>query len=251
MAYKKIKPPQLFSEYLQDKGLSVRSAGRAVSAVRSYSRWLESKGCSLDFKNPVKISNVQKSLPLLVSYREFKSLLKVVSKEKKLAQSGRNRLVLMFLFSLGCRVSELVSMQSSDFINTDESIVIQGKGSKQRILPIVEPLLSCLRVYLTSIRPLLVKTSKTKSLILNDRGRRPSRVDVWRWVQKWSAQAGLGRIYPHQFRHGCATELLDHGADLRSIQELLGHSSIETTKIYTKVSRGQMKKAVQKHHPLS
>lgn len=251
IAYKKIKSPQLFSEYLQGQGLSVRSAGRAVSAVRSYSHWLESKGCSLDFKNPLRVSNVQKSLPLLVSYREFESLLKAVSEERRPVQAGRNRLVLMFLFSLGCRVSELVSMQSSDFINTDESIVIQGKGSKQRILPVVEPLLSCLRVYLTSVRPLLVRSAKTNSLILNDRGRRPSRVDIWRWIQKWSAQAGLGRIYPHQLRHGCATELLDHGADLRSIQELLGHSSIETTKIYTKVSRGQMKKTVQKHHPLS
>lgn len=249
--YKKIKSSKIFSEYLRGKGLSVRSAGRAVSAVRSYSRWLESQGYSINFKNPLKVSNVQNALPVFVSYEEFKSLLEAGRAVEQPECAGRNLLVLMFLFSLGCRVSELVSMQTSDFINTDESIVIQGKGNKQRILPVVEPLLSVLREYLTSFRPLLARSCKTKSLILNDRGRRPSRVDIWRWIQKWSAQAGLGAISPHQLRHGCATELLDHGADLRSIQELLGHSSIETTKIYTKVSGRQMQKAIQKHHPLS
>lgn len=251
LSYRKVKPSKLFPEYLQVKGLSARSTARAVSAVRSYLHWLENKGCSVDFRKHLKVSNVKHSLPLFINYEEFSAVLKASSVKGRPEQTSRNHLVLMFLFSLGCRVSELVSIQVSDFINTDESIVIQGKGSKQRILPVVDPLLSHLREYLAAVRPLLIRSYKTTSLILNDRGNRPSRVDIWRWVQKWSAKAGLEKKYPHQFRHGCATELLDHGADLRSIQELLGHSSVETTKIYTKVSRRQMQDTIKKHHPLS
>lgn len=251
ISYKKIKSAKLFPEYLRGKGLSSRSTVRAVSAVRSYFRWMEHRGCSIHFQDHLKVSSQPYSLPLFVSYQEFESILKASFIERQPALTCRNHLVLFFLFSLGCRVSELVSMETSDFIDTDESIVIKGKGSKQRILPVVDPLLSHLREYLTSVRPLLVKSYKTSSLILNDRGNRPSRVDLWRWVQKWSLKAGLDGRHPHQFRHGCATELLDHGADLRSIQELLGHSSIETTKIYTKVSRRQMQNTIKKHHPLS
>ncbi|MDE0151674.1 MAG: tyrosine-type recombinase/integrase [Bdellovibrionales bacterium] len=251
LSYRKIKSSKLFPEYLQGKGLSARSTARAISAVRSYLHWLEDKGCSVDFRKHLTVSNVKHSLPLFINYEEFSAVLKASSVKNHPEQTSRNQLVLMFLFSLGCRVSELVSMQVSDFINTDESIVIKGKGSKQRILPVVDPLLAHLREYLTAVRPLLIRSYKTTSLILNDRGNRPSRVDIWRWIQKWSAKAGLEKKYPHQFRHGCATELLDHGADLRSIQELLGHSSVETTKIYTKVSRRQMQDTIKKHHPLS
>ncbi len=250
-SYKKIRSAKLFPEYLRGKGLSPRSTVRTISAVRSYLRWLENKGHSINFKDHLKVSNTTNSLPLFVSHLEFESILKASHVEGQPEQTSRNHLVLLFLFSLGCRVSELVSMKISDFIDTDESIVIKGKGSKQRILPVVDPLLSHLREYLNVVRPLLVRSYKTSSLILNDRGNRPSRVDIWRWIQKWSMQAGLEGKYPHQFRHGCATELLDHGADLRSIQELLGHSSIETTKIYTKVSRRQMQNTIKKHHPLS
>ena len=251
ISYKKRRSAKLFPEYLHGTGLSARSTARTISAVRSYLRWLDNKGCSINFKDHLKVSNTKHALPLFVSYLEFESILKASYIERHSEQTSRNHLVLFFLFSLGCRVSELVSMQTSDFIDTDESIVIKGKGNKQRILPVVDPLLSHLRGYLTAVRPLLVRSYKTSSLILNDRGNRPSRVDIWRWIQKWSMKAGLDKKYPHQFRHGCATELLDNGADLRSIQELLGHSSIETTKIYTKVSRRQMQDTIKKHHPLS
>ncbi len=250
-SYKKVKSNQLFSEYLSRQGLSARSTARAVSVVRSYSRWMENKGRSIRFKDSLKTADNQNSLPLFVSHLEFKSILKASCVKGRPVSTSRNHLVLMFLFLLGCRVSELISIKISDFIDTDESIVIKGKGGKQRILPVVDPLLPHLRGYLSEVRPLLVRSSKTSSLILNDRGRKPSRVDVWRWIQKWSLQAGLEKKHPHQFRHGCATELLDHGADLRSIQELLGHSSIETTKIYTRVSRRHMQKTIKKHHPLS
>jgi len=251
LSYREFNPSQPFPEHLQGQGLSARSTARTISAVRSYLYWLENQGYRTDDKKHLKISNIKHSLPLLINHWEFEMILKASFIKRQPEQTSRNHLVLMFLFLLGCRVSELVSMETSDFVNTDESIVIKGKGSKQRILPVVDPLLSHLREYLSAVRPLLIRSYKTNSLILNDRGNRPSRVDIWRWIKKWSLKAGLEKKYPHQFRHGCATELLDHGADLRRIQELLGHSSIETTKIYTKVSRHKMQNTSQRHHPLS
>ena len=240
-----------FAEYLKKKKLTSRSQARAISAVRSYSRFLENKGHKVDFRSHFKISGVKNALPLFVSNREFEMILESSIVPKKEEHTQRNHLVLYLFFFLGCRVSELTSLQMADFIDTDESIIIQGKGNKQRILPVINPLLDLLREYLATARPALTSDNhKTHSLILNDRGNTPSRVDIWRWIKKWSKLAGLTK-YPHQFRHGCATELLDNGADLRSIQELLGHSSIETTKIYTKVTRNKIRDTIKKHHPLS
>ena len=245
--YKK-NDSRLFPEYLSSQGLSPRSQARVLSAVRSYISFLENQGCKLDFRSRIESSQLKNTLPFFVSHREFEKILKQA--EKDTLYASRNRLVLFFLFGLGCRVSELSSLLVSDFIDTDESIIIKGKGDKQRKLPVLEPLLSSLRDYLSNTRASLLRSYKTNALILNNRGNKPSRVDIWRWVRSWSKKAGILK-YPHQFRHGCATELLNNGADLRSIQELLGHSSIETTRIYTKVSRSHLKTAVKKHHPLS
>ncbi len=101
------------------------------------------------------------------------------------------------------------------------------------------------------VRPLMLKEN-SKSILVNDRGKRPSRVDIWRWLAAWSAKAGFDEpLSPHKFRHGCATALLESGADLRSIQMLLGHSSIQTTQIYTSVTSGKLREEIQKRHPLS
>ena len=248
--YKSEKTNLMFAEYLKKQKLIPRSQARAISAIRSYSRFLENKGHKIDFRSQFKMSGVKNALPLFVSCKEFNKILEASKVPQKEAYTQRNHLVLYLFFSLGCRVSELVSLQLADFIDTDESIIIKGKGNKQRILPVISPLLELLREYLSYTRPQLVRSYKTHSLILNNRGNMPSRVDIWRWIQKWSRQAGCMK-YPHQFRHGCATELLDNGADLRSIQELLGHSSIETTKIYTKVTRHKIRNTIKKHHPLS
>ena len=248
--YRSKKVSITFVEYLKKQKLTSRSQARSMSAIRSYSRFLENKGHKVDFRSEFKISGVKNVLPLFVSNREFEMILNSSIVPKKEEHTKRNHLVLYLFFFLGCRVSELTSLQVADFIDTDESIIIRGKGNKQRILPVINPLLDLLRGYLKEARPFLLNNHKTYSLILNDRGNTPSRVDIWRWIKKWSQKAGLKK-YPHQFRHGCATELLDNGADLRSIQELLGHSSIETTKIYTKVTRNKIRDTIKKHHPLS
>jgi integrase/recombinase XerD len=119
------------------------------------------------------------------------------------------------------------------------------------MIPLTEQLQQELTAYLEKARPHLCKEGET-AILVNDRGRRPSRVDIWRWLDAWSKKAGFSQtINPHKFRHGCATALLDAGADLRSIQKLLGHSSIQTTQIYTSVSTAKMKETIDEHHPLS
>src|SRR6202023_3202483 len=125
-----------------------------------------------------------------------------------------------------------------------------GKGGKERLVPLTETLLQQLKLYIKEARPNLLK-DETGSILINDRGHRPSRVDVWRWLAAWSSRAGFAEpIGPHQFRHGCATALLENGADLRTIQVLLGHSSLQTTQIYTSVTSMKLKEEVEKNHPL-
>jgi len=247
--YKKKRHSMVFQEYLEKQGLSLRSQSRSMSAVRSYFRYLESQGQKIHFKESLKIPVVKNPLPHFVSHEEFKKILLSAKVPQQKEKTTRNHVILYFLYGLACRVSEVVSLNLSDYIDSDESIIVTGKGNKQRILPLTEPFLSLLRQYIRKDR--LFFSKKSEALILNNRGHRPSRVDIWRWIKKWSQKADIESKSPHQFRHGCATELLNHGADLRSIQALLGHSSIETTKIYTKVSRSKIKKAVDLHHPLS
>ena len=243
----------LFQEYLEKKGLSARSQSRAISAVRSYFRFLEDHGYKAQFKEALKTPVVKIPLPHFVNHEEFENILQSAVVQNNSAETQRNHVVLYLLYVLACRVSEAACLQLSDYLDSDESIIITGKGNKQRILPVIEPFLTLLREYISISRNVLdVYQCSSNALILNNKGHRPSRVDIWRWTQKWSRKAKLSKTKsPHQFRHGCATELLNHGADLRSIQELLGHASIETTKIYTKVSRQKMKQAVEQHHPLS
>jgi integrase/recombinase XerD len=166
-------------------------------------------------------------------------------------KSARNQITLLLLFGLGCRVSELISLNVKDYNETDSWLSVIGKGGKERLLPLTTHLAEELNSYLSNVRPQLKKT-EIQSLLINDRGKRPSRVDIWRWLASWSKIAGFEEpISPHKFRHGCATALLDGGADLRSIQMLLGHSSIQTTQIYTSVSSKKLKEEYEKNHPLA
>ena len=138
-----------------------------------------------------------------------------------------------------------------DYSPTERWVKILGKGQKERLVPLTDTVALTLEAYLRTSRPILMK-EPCDSILINDRGHRPSRVDVWRWLAAWSARAGFSEpVNPHRFRHGCATALLEGGADLRSIQILLGHASIQTTQIYTNVTTSTLTKAIEEHHPLS
>ncbi|MCZ0932896.1 MAG: tyrosine-type recombinase/integrase [Oligoflexia bacterium] len=246
----KKKNIQEFYEFLDKKKLSARSQARVISCLRSYFQFLQRQGKRCVEIKHLSLPKIQHKLPQFISLKEFKALWKA-SREDSKHQSLRNELVLSFLYGLGCRVSELISLNIQDFNETEAWISVVGKGNKQRLLPLPEKLYQLLIVYLKNSRPFLGKTEKS-CLIFNNRGHRPSRVDIWRWLKKWSLKAGFDKVKnPHSFRHGCATGLLEKGADLRTIQKLLGHSNIQTTQIYTSVNPKKLKSAIKKHHPLS
>lgn len=239
-----------FYEFMKDKKLSPRSQARVISSLRTYLRYLESQGDKVPELRELRPPRVKPGLPKPISLTEFHQLFEASTNEDP-NRTARNHLTLLLLFGLGCRVSELVGLNLHDFNVTDAWLKVLGKGGKERLVPLSENLLEQLKIYVRDVRGHLVK-DETPSILINDRGHRPSRVDVWRWLAAWSARAGFEEpIGPHQFRHGCATALLEGGADLRTIQVLLGHSSLQTTQIYTSVTTHKMKEEVDKNHPLS
>ncbi len=239
-----------FFEFMKTRGLSTRSQARVISSLRTYFRFLEAQGIAAPELRELRPPKVKAGLPKSLSAEEFQRLYDSAESESA-TKTARNRITLLLLYGLGCRVSELISLNLSDFNETDQCLLIFGKGGKERAVPLTKNLAAELRAYLVAARPQLLKDA-TDSVLINDRGRRPSRVDVWRWLATWSSKAGFQEpVNPHRFRHGCATALLESGADLRSIQVLLGHASIQTTQIYTAVAGRTMVETIAEHHPMS
>lgn len=239
-----------FYEFMKKNKLSPRSQARVVSSLRTYYKFCESRGLKAPELRELRPPKVKVGLPKALTFAEFEKLLQAAQVEDQ-ARTKRNQLTLMLLFGLGCRVTELIGLNLEDYNETDRWLKILGKGNKERLVPLTEQLATQLRDYLETAREQILK-EKSSTLLVNDRGHRPSRVDIWRWLAAWSAKAGFDEpVGPHRFRHGCATALLESGADLRSIQVLLGHSSIQTTQIYTNVTTQNLVKTVDDHHPLS
>ena len=244
------KPIGQIYEFLNKHKLSARSQARVISSIRTYLKFCETLGFGAPELRELKPPKVNAALPKAVDINDFKKLFEASIVEDP-NKTIRNQITLLMLFGLGCRVTEMIEINLSDFNETDSWICVTGKGGKQRLIPVMDSLIIDLKKYLLEVRPTLVK-SKTESILINDRGNRPSRIDIWRWLDAWSKKAGFTKtISPHKFRHGCATSLLEGGADLRSIQMLLGHSSIQTTQIYTNVSTRKIQKEIDEHHPLS
>ncbi len=239
-----------FYPYMKKKKLSDRSQARAISSLRTYFKFIEDRGVPAPELRELRLPKVQTKLPEVLSHEDYKKLFDACVVDDT-NRTQRNKLTLMMLFGLGCRVSELIQLNIHDFNETQSWLTVMGKGNKQRVVPLTENLRTELKAYLETVRPDLIKDT-TYSILINDRGNRPSRVDIWRWLSSWSKRAGFSEpIGPHQFRHGCATALLESGADLRSIQMLLGHSSLQTTQIYTTVTAKKLVETVEEHHPLS
>jgi integrase/recombinase XerD len=239
-----------FYEYMKEQKLSTRSQARVISSLRTYFKFCENRGQECPELRELRPPKVKVALPKALTLEEFNSLLQACVVQDS-HRTVRNKITLYLLMGLGCRVSELIGLSLSDFSETEKWLKILGKGNKERLVPLTEKLSEELGQYLKEARPHLVYDN-TDSILINDRGHRPSRVDIWRWLAAWSAKAGFpGPVSPHQFRHGCATALLENGADLRSIQILLGHSSIQTTQIYTSVTTQNLIDTIDEHHPLS
>ncbi len=242
----------LFFAYLKNNGLETRSQARVVSSVRTYLKYCQRQGekvQELAFLRPPRVSA---KLPKGLSFKEFQDIYQAAIVGDSPAATHRNHVVLWLLYGLGCRVSELITLNNDDYYASEGYFKIIGKGQKERLVPMPQVLMGPIHDYLNLSRLELTSNNSERSLIINDRGHRPSRVDIWRWLAKWSKSAGFSEpIHPHRFRHGFATALLENGADLRSIQMLLGHSSIQTTQIYTHVVTSHLVRTVDEHHPLA
>jgi len=236
--------------FMKTKKLSQRSQARMISSIRTYYKFCQRRGDIIPDLSKLRPPRVEVKLPKVLTHEEFKRLQKACE-GKDPFRSARNQITLLLLYGLGCRVTELIQVDIEDYHAQEAWVKVLGKGGKERLIPLVGPLQSELDIYLNSVRPHLALEGE-RSLLVNDRGKRPSRVDLWRWLEAWSRVAGFEKtVSPHQLRHGCATAMLNAGADLRAIQKLLGHVNIQTTQIYTSVSTGKMHETIQEHHPFS
>ncbi len=244
------RPTSYIYEFFKKKNLSPRSQARVISSIRTYLKFCESQGEKCPELRELRQPKTNKTLPKVLTTDQFYELQKAAITDEA-SQTLRNQLTLSLLFGSGCRVSELITLNTADYNAIERWIKLTGKAGKQRLVPLTEVLVQAVNQYLETVRPILVR-EKSDTLLVNDRGHRPSRIDIWRWLSAWSKKAGFEEtISPHQLRHGCATALLDSGADLRSIQILLGHTSIQTTQIYTSVSNQHLREAIDTYHPLS
>lgn len=244
---------------LKGLDLSPASINRAISALKSFYLYL---GIEYEIANPmqaVERRKLTRKLPKALTVSEITSL---IDATKRLDNpiSLRDFALLELLYGTGARVSEVIGINLNDIASStdDQSSVstvkLRGKGSKERIVPIGSYAMKALSEYLTRTRPALAEKSKQKNanaaLFLNSRGTRLSRVSAWQIVSDAADATGLrGKISPHVFRHSYATHLLDGGADIRVVQELLGHASVTTTQIYTLVTIDKVREAYANAHP--
>ncbi len=226
-----------------------RSAARLLSSLKRYYRYLLREGRigadpTLDVESP----KLPRSLPKSLTEEDVESLL--AAPDVNGALGLRDKAMLETLYASGLRVTELVTMNVAQ-VSQDMGVVrIIGKGSKERLVPLGEEALSWIRRYLADARPQILNGKRTDALFVTARGEAMSRQAFWHLIRRYSARAALDKpISPHTLRHAFATHLLNHGADLRVVQMLLGHADISTTQIYTHVARERLKQLHAKHHP--
>ena len=229
------------------------SVARALVAVRSFHRFcLEEGFLAGDPSEEVGAPRVPQGIPKALTEDEVEALLGAVVGDTPRAL--RDRAIVETLYATGVRISELVGLDRHDLDLDDGLIRVFGKGSKERIVPVGRSAREALGAYLAHGRPQLVRPNRTaedrEAVVLNARGGRLSRQSCWKIVRTAGERAGLrGRLSPHVLRHSCATHMLERGADIRVVQELLGHASISTTQVYTKVSPERLRAVYEAAHP--
>ncbi|MEV6774584.1 site-specific tyrosine recombinase XerD [Nocardia sp. NPDC051030] len=233
--------------------LAASSAARALVAVRGLHKFAAAEGITeADVAHPVKPPTPARRLPKALPYDQVSRLLDAAGGDIADGPRGlRDRALLELLYSTGARISELVGLDVDDIDATERAVVLHGKGGKQRMVPIGRPALAALDAYLVRGRPALSLHGRGNSaLFLNHRGGRLSRQTAWQVLQSAAERAGIAaQVSPHTLRHSFATHLLDGGADVRVVQELLGHASVTTTQIYTLVTVGTLHEVWATAHP--
>jgi len=236
---------------LKQKGLSTNSICRGLAAIKMFHRFLVRERLAKDDPtNLVETPKIWKRVPDVLTSSEVEAMIEA-SKGRKW-QEIRDNAILELFYASGMRVSELVSIKMEDINSEIGYVRCIGKGRKERIIPIGKKSQATIKKYSESVRPKLAKKEFTSVLFLSRLGRKMSRQSIWKIIKHYAKKAKIKKeIKPHTLRHTFATHLLEHGADLRSVQEMLGHSDISTTQIYTHVDRERLKSIHKQFHPRS
>ncbi len=233
---------------LKHQGLSAKTVARHLSAIKGFYRFLLSEGkIGSDPTVGMKTPKVWYELPSCLSFRE---VMRILARPDLTKEAGiKDRAILELLYATGMRISELAGLERNNLNLEVGYLRCIGKGSKERIVPVGREAIKSIKLYLEKARPHYAK-GKDKHLFINKFGKGFTRQGLWKIVKKYALKAGIKKeISPHTFRHSFATHLLEGGADLRSVQEMLGHASISTTQVYTHVDRARLKKIHAKYHP--
>jgi integrase/recombinase XerD len=238
-----------FIHALFDTGLNPRSINRKISSIRVFYRYLVFRK-SLD-RNPaseLELLKVGRKLPSVLSINEVTAIIE--SANDKTPLGYRDRACLELLYGAGLRISELLSLKIADLDMENGLLNVIGKGNRQRIVPFGKKAVNAVDDYMSQGRPHIIKRRSSAFLVLNARGSKMSRMGFLKVLRKYRIKSGIKkRVTPHMFRHSFATHLLEAGADLRAVQELLGHVDISTTQIYTHIDREYLKEIYRGHHP--
>lgn len=239
-----------FIEILTEMGISIRTQARHISSLRTFYNYLLYEG--LIETNPAKKLELPKRgvhLPTVLSTEEVRRMIDAVPPRAK--ETPRNKTILHTLYACGMRVSELTHLKIDNIYWEEEMVKVFGKRSKERYVPIDTHTLSQIREYIEINRPTPTDKASENIVFLNRRGQMMSRVMVFLMIKKVALLAGIDKnISPHSFRHSFATHLLENGADLRSIQMMLGHESLITTEIYTHLDQTHLRNRLEKFHPM-
>lgn len=234
---------------LSKKDYSSFSIARKLSAIKMFHRFLH--GENITASNPaenIRFPKLSQRLPVVLNYQQIELLLQQPDSSDKFGL--RDRALFEFAYATGVRVSELISVKLTDLLFDQELVQVTGKGSKTRVIPIGESAINYVTEYCSSSRELLKRPLTDNSVFLNHHGRSLSRMGFWKILRKHVLNAGIkGQVSPHTLRHSFATHLIEGGADLRAVQEMLGHVNISSTQIYTHLDREYLKEVHRTFHP--
>ncbi|MGV3586734.1 MAG: site-specific tyrosine recombinase XerD [Adhaeribacter sp.] len=243
---------QEFLEWVNELGMTPHSQARTLSGIRAFYKFLIMEDLlSADPTETIEAPKLDRKLPDTLNVEEIEQLFSAI--DVSTPEGTRNKAMLETLYSSGLRVSELVELRISNFYESLGFLKVIGKGDKERLVPIGRDALKYIRIYLDGIRcHLQIKKGNEDYIFLNRRGAKLTRVMVFTIIKQLAQKVGLNKqISPHTFRHSFATHLIEGGADLRAVQEMLGHESITTTEIYTHLDRDYLKQIIKDYHPRS
>jgi len=235
---------------LKERKYATTTQVRKIAAAKSFFAFMMAEGRIK--QNPtdnIESPRIGKPLPDAISITQVRSLLEQPARQKS-PEAKRDRAMLELLYASGMRVSELVSLNLGDVNISEESVRAFGKGRKERIVPIYHQAALTVAEYIDEVRPNLVRDNDERALFLNRRGQRLTRQGLWQILKEYAGKAGLAKtVTPHTLRHSFATHMLSGGADLRAVQEMLGHANISTTQVYTHLTSEHVRRSYERAHP--